>query len=34
MWRNNGGQLAFFQAFPNLGCFCPSFSKEAFGGFV
>jgi len=34
MWRNNGGQLAFFQAFPNLGLFSPSFSKESFGGFV
>ena len=25
---------AFLQAFPNLGCFCPSFSKESFGRFV
>jgi hypothetical protein len=24
----------FFQAFPNLACFCPSFSKHFFGGFV
>ena len=24
----------FLQAFPNLGCFCPSFSKESFGRFV
>jgi hypothetical protein len=34
MWRNNGGQLGFFQAFPNLGLFSPSFSKESFGGFL
>jgi hypothetical protein len=26
--------LAFVQAFPNLGCFAPSFSKQIFGGFV
>jgi hypothetical protein len=25
---------AFLQAFPNLGCFCPSFSKQIFGRFV
>jgi hypothetical protein len=25
---------AFLQAFPNLGCFSPSFSKESFGRFV
>ena len=25
---------AFLQAFPNLGCFSPSLSKESFGGFV
>ena len=25
---------AFLQAFPNLGCFAPSFSKHSFGGFV
>jgi hypothetical protein len=25
---------AFLQAFPNLGCFCPSFSKQFFGRFV
>src|SRR5271163_398423 len=24
----------FCQAFPNLACFCPSFSKHFFGGFV
>src|SRR5271169_6223667 len=24
----------FCQAFPNLACFCPSFSKDFFGGFV
>src|SRR5271170_3181790 len=24
----------FLQAFPNLACFCPSFSKESFGRFV
>jgi hypothetical protein len=28
------GRLAFLQAFPNLACFCPSFSKQIFGGFV
>jgi hypothetical protein len=25
---------AFVQAFPNLGCFCASFSKQIFGRFV
>jgi hypothetical protein len=25
---------AFLQAFPNLACFCPSFSKQSFGHFV
>jgi hypothetical protein len=25
---------AFLQAFPNLGCFRPSFSKQSFGRFV
>jgi hypothetical protein len=25
------GLVAFFQAFPNSGCFAPSFSKEALG---
>jgi hypothetical protein len=25
---------AFAQAFPNLGCFCASFSKQIFGRFV
>jgi hypothetical protein len=33
-----GGSLAsskhFCQAFPNLACFCPSFSKDFFGDFV
>ena len=33
-WRNNGGLQTFLQAFPNLACFSPSFSKESFGGFV
>ena len=28
------GHLAFLQAFPNLACFSPSFSKQSFGGFV
>jgi hypothetical protein len=28
------GLLAFFQAFPNPGCFAPSFSKQIFGRFV
>jgi hypothetical protein len=28
------GLLAFLQAFPNLACFAPSFSKQSFGGFV
>jgi hypothetical protein len=28
------GLQAFLQAFPNLGCFAPSFSKDSFGGFV
>jgi hypothetical protein len=28
------GHLAFLQAFPNLACFAPSFSKQSFGGFV
>jgi hypothetical protein len=28
------GLQAFLQAFPNLSCFRPSFSKESFGGFV
>jgi hypothetical protein len=30
------GRIAthFLQAFPNLGYFCPSFSKQSFGGFV
>ena len=32
--RNKDGLQAFLQAFPNLSCFCPSFSKESFGGFV
>src|SRR5579863_6186754 len=27
-------QPTFCQAFPNLACFCPSFSKHFFGGFV
>jgi hypothetical protein len=26
--------LAFFQAFPNPGCFAPSLSKQIFGRFV
>jgi hypothetical protein len=26
--------FAVLQAFPNLACFRPSFSKESFGGFV
>jgi hypothetical protein len=26
--------LGFFQAFPNPGCFAPSFSKQIFGRFV
>jgi len=26
--RNKDGLQAFLQAFPNLSCFCPSFSKE------
>jgi hypothetical protein len=25
---------SFCQAFPNLSCFSPSFSKDSFGGFV
>jgi hypothetical protein len=35
---NRGGIEApskpFFQAFPKVGCFAPSFSKESLGGFV
>src|SRR5271170_526197 len=31
LWR---GLQAFWQAFPNLGCFCPRISKDSFGGFV
>ena len=38
-WPSKGGGIraasqAFLQAFPNLGCFCPSFSKQIFGRFV
>src|ERR1700722_12973438 len=28
------GHPAFLQAFPNLACFAPSFSKQSLGGFV
>ena len=34
MWRYNGGPPCIFQAFPNPGCFAPSFSKQIFGRFV
>jgi hypothetical protein len=33
-WRNKGTLQAFFQAFPKIACFAPSFSKQSFGGFV
>jgi hypothetical protein len=32
--RTKAASQAFLQAFPNLGCFCPSFSKQSFGRFV
>src|SRR5271155_6179230 len=32
--RTKAASQAFLQAFPNLGCFCPSFSKQIFGRFV
>src|SRR5277367_4970372 len=32
--RTKAASQAFLQAFPNLGCFCPSFSKQTFGRFV
>src|ERR1700674_4869378 len=33
-YKGGGRPLAFFQAFPNPGCFVPSFSKQIFGRFV
>src|SRR5277367_2566529 len=32
--RTKAASQAFLQAFPNLGCFRPSFSKQIFGRFV
>src|SRR5271163_4110133 len=32
--RTKAASQAFLQAFPNLACFCPSFSKQIFGRFV
>src|SRR5277367_1767617 len=32
--RTKAASQAFLQAFPNLGCFRPSFSKQSFGRFV
>src|SRR5271170_3026195 len=32
--RTKAASQAFWQAFPNLGCFGPSFSKQIFGRFV